>query len=82
DGQTEWINQEVENFLQKYVSYKQTDWASWLTAAEFHYNDKQHSAMHYSPFYLNYGRHPWKGIIMALSPAPVMEDFITDLTKA
>ncbi|KXN86673.1 hypothetical protein AN958_09811, partial [Leucoagaricus sp. SymC.cos] len=55
---TEQINQEVENFLQKYVSYKQNDWASWLATAEFHYNDKQHSATHHSPFYLNYGRHP------------------------
>jgi hypothetical protein len=30
---------------------------------EFQYNDKRHSATNATPFFLNYGYHPWKGEI-------------------
>ena len=60
NGQTEQMNQEIEAFLQHYVNYKQDDWANWIAEAEFQYNDKQHSTTGFSPFYLNYGRHPGK----------------------
>jgi hypothetical protein len=29
--------------------------------AEFTYNDHEHSSTHHTLFYLNYGKHPWKG---------------------
>jgi len=45
DGQTERINQKIGMFLQHYVNYQQDDWTNWLAAAEFQYNDKQHTAM-------------------------------------
>ena len=61
DGQTERINQEVEVFLRHYINYRQDDWTKWLATAEFQYNDKEHTATEHSPFYVNYGRHPWKG---------------------
>lgn len=61
DGQTERLNQEVEHFLRVFTNYHQTDWAEWLTLAKFSYNDKVQSSTGYSPFYLNYGQHPWKG---------------------
>ena len=35
DGQTEGANQDLENYLQRYVSWKQDDWARWLSVAEF-----------------------------------------------
>ena len=35
DGQTEWVNQDLENYLRRYVSWKQDDWAPWLSVAEF-----------------------------------------------
>jgi hypothetical protein len=60
DGQTEWINQEVEQYLRLFVNYRQDDWAEWLALAEFSYNDKIQSSTGYSPFFLNYGRHPHK----------------------
>ena len=35
DGQTEGANQDLENYLRRYVSWKQDDWARWLSVAEF-----------------------------------------------
>jgi transposase InsO family protein len=58
DGQTERINQEVEQYLRLFVNYRQDDWVEWLSLAEFSYNDKVNTATKYTPFYLNWGRHP------------------------
>jgi len=33
-----------------------------LPLAQFSYNDKIHQSTGYSPFYLNYGQHPYKGV--------------------
>ena len=35
DGQTKWVNQEVEIYLWAYVDHLQDDWAEWLVTAEF-----------------------------------------------
>src|SRR6266852_4253559 len=61
DGQTEWMNQELEQYLRIYVNYQQDDWVEWLALAEFTYNDWEHSTMKCSPFFANYGCHPNKG---------------------
>ena len=39
DGQTERVNQEVEQFLCLFVNQRQDDWYDWLSIAEFAYND-------------------------------------------
>jgi hypothetical protein len=62
NGQTERMNQEIEQYLRLFVNEKQTDWAEWIPLAEFTYNDKVNSATGHSPFFLEYGQHPWKGI--------------------
>jgi hypothetical protein len=61
DRQTERMNQEIEQYLRVFVNYRQSDWAEWLACAEFSYNDKIQSSTGFSPFYVNYGRHPYKG---------------------
>ena len=61
DGQVERSHQEMETFLRHYVNHLQDDWEDWLAIAEYQYNDKIHSSTGHMPFYLNYGRHPWKG---------------------
>ena len=61
DGQTERINQEVEQYLRIFVNFNQDDWADWLAPAEFAYNDKEQTSTKHSPFFLNYGYHPYKG---------------------
>jgi hypothetical protein len=61
DGQTKCLNQEVEKYLHAFVNHHQDNWATWLTMAEFMYNDHPHTATGYTPFYLVTGQHPWKG---------------------
>ena len=61
DGQTERINQEIEQYLRIFVNHRQTDWPEWLPLATFSYNDKIHSSTGFTPFYLNKGEHPRKG---------------------
>ena len=70
DGQTERINQEIGMFLQHYVNYQQDNWADWLAAVEFQYNDKKHAATERTPFELNFERHPWKGDLVVQMEIP------------
>jgi Reverse transcriptase (RNA-dependent DNA polymerase)/RNase H-like domain found in reverse transcriptase/Integrase zinc binding domain/Chromo (CHRromatin Organisation MOdifier) domain len=58
DGQTENLNQTLEQYLRCYTNYQQDDWASKLALAEFTYNNSQHSTTGVSPFYALYGFHP------------------------
>jgi len=44
DGQTERVNQELEQYLRLYYNYRQNDWAEWLSIAEFSYNNQIHSS--------------------------------------
>ena len=59
DGQMEWINQEVEQYLQLFVNHRQSDWYEWQSCTEFSYNDKVQMYMGSSPFFINYGWHPY-----------------------
>ena len=55
DGQTEQVNQELEQYLRTFVSKQQDDWADLLALAEFTYNNMWHSSIDMSPFMANYG---------------------------
>ena len=56
DGQTEHINQELEQYLRFFMENRQKDWLEWLVSAEFMVNNKTHTATNVSPFMANYGR--------------------------
>ena len=56
DGQTEQMNQELEQYLRFFVDHRQKDWPEWLALAEFVVNNKAHMATKVSPFIANYGR--------------------------
>ena len=56
DGQTEWMNQELEQYLWFFIEHRQKDWPEWLAAAEFAVNNKVHTATKVSPFIANYGK--------------------------
>ena len=61
DGQTEWVNQELEQYLQLFTSKRQDDWADLLSMAEFQYNNHIHSSTQQTPFLLDSGQHPQIG---------------------
>ena len=58
DGQTEWANQDLENYLRQYVSWKQDDWAHWLSVAEFTANAAPSATTGLLPFHTVYWYEP------------------------
>ena len=55
DGQSERVNQCLEQFLRCYSNYAQDDWIDLLHFAEFTYNNSFHTAIKTTPFFANYG---------------------------
>ena len=66
DGQTERVNQELEQYLRAFINFRQSDWASLLPMAEFAHNTRAHAATKTSPFKLVYGYEPQ----FTVRPAP------------
>jgi hypothetical protein len=58
DGQTEQVNQVLEQYLRLYSDYQQTEWVKHLPLAEFAYNNSPHSSTTVSPFFANKGYNP------------------------
>jgi RNase H-like domain found in reverse transcriptase/Integrase zinc binding domain len=50
DGQTERMNQTMEQYLRSYINYQQDDWLDWLPLAEFAYNNSRQATTEQSPF--------------------------------
>jgi len=58
DGQTERLNQTLEQYLRFYVNYQQDNWVTLLPVAQFAYNSAETNTTKLSPFYANYGFQP------------------------
>jgi hypothetical protein len=65
DGQTECVNQNLEQYLRLYINERQSNWVDLLPLAEFAYNNATHKSTGMTPFYANYGYHP------AMNRAPI-----------
>jgi len=61
DGQTERVNQELEQYLRIFIDHRQKQWPDWLGTAEFAYNNKAHSSTKILLFKANYGQDPRMG---------------------
>jgi len=61
DGQTERINQKLEQYLRVFIDHRQEQWSDWLGTVEFAYNNKIHAATKNSLFKVNYGQDPRMG---------------------
>jgi hypothetical protein len=69
DGQTERLNQELEQYLRLFTNERQDDWDELLPLAEFAYNNHVHSATQQTPFMLDTGRHPRMGFEPDIAPS-------------
>src|SRR6266581_7618950 len=58
DGQTERMNQMLEQYLQVYSNYQQDNWSKLLLLAEFAYNNAPNATTGVSPFFTNKGYNP------------------------
>jgi len=58
DGETERVNQEIEQFFRVFCNFQQDNWSDLLPFAEFAHNVRAHSATGQSPFQVWYGYQP------------------------
>jgi len=58
DGQTERMNQELEQYFRMFINHHQEQWLEWLGTAEFAYNNKVYTGTKVLLFKANNGQHP------------------------
>jgi hypothetical protein len=58
DGQTESMIKHLKRYLIAYTQDDGEDWDHHLSAAEIAFNNSRQSSTGFTPFFLNYGRHP------------------------
>jgi len=61
DGQTERMNQKLEQYLRMFINHCQEQWPEWLGTAEFAYNNKVQTSTKVSPFMANNEQDPCMG---------------------
>jgi transposase InsO family protein len=83
DGQTERVNQEMEQFLRLFTSERQDDWDELLPLGEFAYNNHVHSSTQQTPFMVDTGRHPRMGFEprQPQSKVPEVREFASKISK-
>ena len=80
DGQTERVNQVLEDMLRAYVSKCQSNWEDYLPILEFAYNSAKHATIGFSPFMLMYGYQPRSPVSVGLANEKIQQvkDFLQD----
>lgn len=82
DGQTERVNQTLEQYLRMYCNYQQDNWSPLLPLAEFAYNNAPHATTGVSPFFANKGYNPAITVHSDRDVASVKaRDFVQDLDE-
>jgi len=79
DGQTERVNQELDQFLCLFVNEWQDDWYDLLPIADFQHNNHVHSATQQPLFLLDTGRIPRMGFELRQDPSSL--EMVNEFTK-
>jgi hypothetical protein len=58
DGQIEWVNQILEQYLHCTTNYRQNSWSDLLSVVEFTYNNIVHFLTQQTPLFANHSLHP------------------------
>ena len=82
DGQTERVNQILEQYLRCSVNFLQNNWRDLLLLAEICYNNLKHASTGISPFYANFGFHPKFQIISKQTDCPASTKYSEELLSA
>jgi len=69
DGQTEYVNQELNQFLRLFVNERQNDWYDLLPITELQHNNHVYSTMQQPPFLLDTGQIPHMGFEPSQAPS-------------
>ena len=82
DGQTERVNQTLEQYIRIYCTYQQDDWSNLLPMAEFAYNNAPNASTGLSPFFANKGYHPNISVRPEIDiRSDRAQDFVANLDK-
>jgi len=84
DGQTECINQELDQFLRLFVNERQNDWYNLLPIAEFQHNNHVHSVTQQPLFLLDTGRISRMGFEPSQAPSGLetVNEFMEQMKSA
>ena len=81
DGQTERINQDLQQYLRIFTSEKQNEWVSWLPLAQFSYNAKKQLSTEKSPFEVTRSYQPKMGFEQKATKAPAAEELMKQMEQ-
>ena len=81
DGQTEWLNREINQYLRTYINDCQTDWAKWIKIAQFVWNNMVSKVTTNSLFGIIQSYSPHMGVELTETVAPAAKDFAVIFNK-
>jgi transposase InsO family protein len=82
DGETEHVNQELEQYLWVFCNFQQDNWVDLIPFMEFAHNARHHSATGRSPFEVWYGFNPeFVPPVNFTSKIPTVEEHLQSLDQ-
>ena len=81
DGQTERVNQDLQQYLRLFTAEWQEEWSEWLALAQFTYNNRSHLATGKAPFAIMRSYVPCMGIEPTEAKAPAANTFAKDFSQ-
>jgi len=82
DGQIEYTNQMLEQYLRIFCTYQQSDWVKLLPLAKFCFNNSPLTTTNISLFFTNKGYYLWLEFQLDQGPYPdITEPYLANLEK-